>query len=94
MNELKDQGKTIIFISHSLPQVRSFCHSAMWIEGGMLKEYGEVNEVCDRYGEYVDYYNSLSSKEKAKIRDKKFEKRIVKNPQISFWEKIIDRVKG
>ena len=62
MNELKDQGKTIIFISHSLPQVRSFCHSAIWIEGGMLKEYGEVNEVCDRYGEYVDYYNSISSK--------------------------------
>ena len=94
MNELKDQGKTIIFISHSLPQVRSFCHSAIWIEGGMLKEYGEVNEVCDLYGEYVDYYNSLSSKEKAKIRDKKFEKRIVKNPQIGFWEKVIDRIKG
>ena len=25
MNELKDEGKTIIFISHSLPQVRDFC---------------------------------------------------------------------
>ena len=94
MNELKDKGKTIIFISHSLPQVRKFCQSAMWIEGGMLKEYGEVNEVCDHYGEYVDYYNSLSNKEKAKIRDKKFEKRIVQNPQISFWEKVIDRIKG
>lgn len=88
MNELKDKGKTIIFISHSLPQVRKFCQSAMWIEGGMLKEYGEVNVVCDHYGEYVDYYNSLSNKEKAKIRDKKFEKRIVQNPQISFWEKL------
>lgn len=94
MNELKDNGKTIIFISHSLPQVRKFCQSAMWIEGGMLKEYGEVNEVCDHYGEYVDYYNSLTNKEKAKIRDKKFEKRIVQNPKISFWEKVIDRIKG
>lgn len=94
MNELKDNGKTIIFISHSLPQVRKFCQSAMWIEGGMLKEYGEVNEVCDRYGEYVDYYNSLTNKEKAKIRDSKFEKRIVQNPQIGFWEKVIDRIKG
>lgn len=41
MNELKDQGKTIVFISHSLPQVRGFCQKAMWIEGGRLKEYGE-----------------------------------------------------
>lgn len=94
MNELKDEGKTIIFISHSLPQVRKFCQSAMWIEGGMLKEYGEVNEVCDRYGEYVDYYNSLSGKEKTKIRDAKFEKRIVQNPKVGFWEKILDSIKG
>ena len=94
MNELKDEGKTIIFISHSLPQVRKFCQTAMWIEGGMLKEYGDVNEVCDHYGEYVDYYNSLSGKEKTKIRERKFEKRIVQNPQIGFWEKVIDRIKG
>ena len=79
MNELKDEGKTIIFISHSLPQVRKFCQTAMWIEGGMLKEYGDVNEVCDHYGEYVDYYNSLSGKEKTKIRERKFEKRIVES---------------
>ena len=94
MNELKDEGKTIIFISHSLPQVRNFCQTAMWIEGGMLKEYGEVGEVCDHYGEYVDYYNSLTNKEKAKIRDNKFKKRIVQNPQIGFWEKVLDRIKG
>ena len=50
----------------------------------MLKEYGEVNEVCDRYGEYVDYYNSLSSKEKAKIRDKKFEKELWKIRKLVF----------
>ena len=94
MNELKDEGKTIIFFSHSLPHVRKFCQTAMWIEGGMLKEYGDVNEVCDHYGEYVDYYNSLSGKEKTKIRERKFEKRIVQNPQIGFWEKVIDRIKG
>ena len=33
MKELKTQGKTIVFISHSLPQVRDFCDTAMWIEG-------------------------------------------------------------
>lgn len=94
MNELKEEGKTIIFISHSLPQVRKFCQKAMWIEGGMLKEYGDVDEVCDHYGEYVDYYNGLTNKEKAKIRDHKFEKRIVKNPKVGFFEKLVDRIKG
>lgn len=79
MKELKTQGKTIIFISHSLPQVRDFCDTAMWIEGGMLKEYGKIDEVCDRYAEYVDYYNSLDNAGKKKERDTKFNKRIIPN---------------
>ena len=77
MTELKNQGKTIIFVSHSLPQVRSFCTKALWIEGGVLQEYGDINEVCDHYSDYVDYYNSLSDKEKKKIRDEKFAKRVI-----------------
>ena len=87
MKELKEQGKTIIFISHSLPQVRDFCTSAMWIEGGMMKEYGEINQVCDHYSEYVDYYNSLSNSEKAKERDRKFEKRII-DSKPTLWERL------
>lgn len=77
MKELKKSGKTIVFISHSLPQVRDFCDTALWIEGGMLKEYGEVNEVSDHYASYVDYYNALSNEDKKKERDAKFAKRII-----------------
>ena len=93
MNELKDEGKTIIFISHSLPQVRGFCQKAMWIEGGELRRYGDVEEVCDEYAEYVDFYNSLKKKEKKKYNDEKFAKRILENPQISTWERILDKLK-
>ncbi len=88
MTELKNKGKTIIFISHTLTQVREFCDTAMWIEGGMLKEYGEVNEVCDHYAEYVDYYNALSNADKKKERDQKFEKRILKDHRVSFFDRI------
>lgn len=89
MKELKDEGKTIVFISHSLPQVRDFCDTAMWIEGGMLKEYGKIDEVCDHYAEYVDYYNSLDNNGKKKERDDKFEKRIIPNTKKKgFFNKI------
>ena len=90
MRQLKEEGKTIIFVSHSLPQVREFCDSAMWLEGGMLKEYGDLNEVCDHYAEYVEYYNGLSDKEKKKIRDDKFRERIIKDKKMGF----IDRLFG
>lgn len=77
MTELKNEGKTIVFISHALSQVRNFCDTAMWIEGGVLREYGEINEVCDHYAKYVDYYNSLDQENKKRERDEKFEKRVI-----------------
>lgn len=79
MNELKVKGKTIIFISHSLPQVRKFCDTCIWIEGGTLREYGDVNIVCDHYSEYVEGYNALSDKEKKKLREATFARRVVAN---------------
>lgn len=88
MNELKSEGKTIIFISHSLPQVRKFCDSAIWLEAGEVREIGEIAKVCDHYSEYVDYYNSLPVMEKAKERDRKFQKRVILNRKRSLIEKI------
>ena len=94
MNELKESGKTIVFISHSLPQVRDFCDSALWIEGGLLKEYGEVNEICDHYAAYVEYYNSLSNADKKKLLNEKFEKRVVPaSKKDSFINKLFSNVK-
>lgn len=88
MTELKNEGKTIIFVSHSLPQVRGFCDSAMWLEGGYLKEIGDIETVCDHYSEYVDAYNKLTAKEKNKERDAKFKKRIIVNNKVSLAQKI------
>ena len=88
--QLRDEkNKTIFFISHSLPQVRSFCKKGMWIEGGKLIEFGEINEVCDHYAAYVDHYNSLNEKEKKKVRDEKFNERLIKGEiKKGFWEHI------
>lgn len=92
MKELKEQGKTIVFISHSLPQVRDFCDTAMWIEGGMLKEYGEITEVCDHYAAYVDYYNALDGAGKKKERDDKFAKRIIPTTKKNhFFSRLLHR---
>lgn len=93
MMKLRDEeNKTIFFISHSLPQVREFCKTAMWIEGGKLIEMGDVNEVCDHYSDYVDRYNALSEAEKKKQRDDKFKERQILEEKESlikkFWRMI------
>ena len=87
MMKLRDEkGKTILFISHSLPQVRAFCKSAIWIEGGKVMETGEINTVCDHYSAYVDELNSLTESEKKKRLDEKFNERLtIEKQKRNFW---------
>lgn len=88
MNELKEEGKTIVFISHSLQQVRDFCDTAMWLEGGKMKEYGNIEDVCDHYAEYIEHYNSLTKAQKKAERDEKFKERIIKNKKVSLFDRL------
>ncbi|MEG0273545.1 MAG: ABC transporter ATP-binding protein, partial [Longicatena sp.] len=87
MQKLRDEeGKTIFFISHALQQVRDFCHTGMWIEGGKLVEIGDIDTVCDHYSTYVDEYNALSEADKKKQREEKFQERIIQNYKKKlFW---------
>lgn len=49
MKDLKKEGKTMVFVSHSMPIVRDFCDRALWIYEGELRMDGPVNEVADEY---------------------------------------------
>ncbi len=93
MTSLKREGKTIIFISHGLQQVKSFCDTALWIEAGELKEYGEVKAVCKKYATFVEEYHSLSPADK-KIRNKKrFDQRILEEEsRRSFLQKFVTKL--
>lgn len=95
MMQLRDEkNKTILFISHSLPQVREFCKSAIWIEGGKLVEIGDVNTVCDHYSDYVDRYNAMSETDKKKIRDEKFIERRIREEKSTLVKRILKFIKG
>lgn len=70
MNEFREKGTTIVFVSHSLPQVRDFCDQAMWLEGGKIKMLGDCNDVADEYQAFTTYFNKLSQAEQKKLKEK------------------------
>ncbi len=45
MNEFKEEGKTIIFVSHSLSQIKSFCERVVWLEYGQVRLDGTTKDV-------------------------------------------------
>lgn len=49
MFELMSGGTTVLFVSHSLDQIREMCDRVLWLEHGMVKMIGESQDVCDAY---------------------------------------------
>lgn len=49
MMELMSGGTTVLFVSHSMNQIREMCERAIWLEHGITKKIGNANAVCDAY---------------------------------------------
>ena len=49
MLELMGGGTTVLFVSHSLEQIREMCNRVVWLENGTIKMIGNTKEICDDY---------------------------------------------
>ena len=52
--EMFDQGVTVLFVSHSLAQVKRLCNKAILLEHGQIIAAGEIDEVSKVYEEKTD----------------------------------------
>jgi ABC-type polysaccharide/polyol phosphate transport system ATPase subunit len=50
-NRLRDEGRTILFVTHDMSSVRRFCHRAVLLERGRIEMIGEPAEVGRAYTE-------------------------------------------
>lgn len=86
MKQLKNEGTTILFVSHATEQVKRFCNKAIWITEGKLQAQGESSEVVDMYEDYmkndvVEKIGASSDRDtQIDIEDKEFT--IPSNPDI------------
>lgn len=49
MMELMSGGTTVLFVSHSLPQIRNMCNRVVWLDHGRVRAFGNTKNVCDNY---------------------------------------------
>ena len=45
-------GTTVLFVSHSIEQIKKMCDTVVWIEHGVVQKIGG-KEVCDEYKEFM-----------------------------------------
>ncbi len=49
MEEILHSGATVLFVSHSVEQVRKICKKALWLSNGEMRLFGDVDTVCHAY---------------------------------------------
>ena len=54
MREIIKGGATTILVSHSLAQIRKLCSKILWLDHGRQVSFGETQEICDRYQEFLN----------------------------------------
>lgn len=51
--KILNSGATVLFVSHSVSQVRKVCNKALWLDNGTVKMYGTADNVCTAYENMV-----------------------------------------
>lgn len=54
MLELMSGGTTVLFVSHSIGQIRELCNRVVWLENGKMRMIGDTKVVCDAYQELIN----------------------------------------
>lgn len=82
MKEIKNNGTTIVLVSHSLGQIEQICQTTYWIENGIIRKSGKPQDV---HGAYL----SAMGEKRQIAREKEEEKILGKN---EFCEAVSDGV--
>ena len=49
MMELMHGGATVLFVSHSIDQIREMCSRVLWLEHGKVIGIGDTDLLCNKY---------------------------------------------
>ena len=49
LRRMRDEGKTILLVSHDVAAIRNLCDAAIWLEQGRIRDRGAPDKVTARY---------------------------------------------
>lgn len=66
-NEFKEAGKTVLYVSHGLETVQTFCERAVWLEKGKVMDIGPSFDIVEKYYDKLMKSDSKEDVEKGKF---------------------------
>ena len=64
MEEFKQKGKTILFVSHSVNQMADFCDQVMWLHKGEILGIAKPSDILIPYCGFAREFNIMTSDER------------------------------
>ena len=49
MNQMREEGTTLLYVSHSIDSVREVCDHALWLDKGVTRMIGDIESVSEAY---------------------------------------------
>jgi len=84
--ELKKNGVTILFCSHSLYTISNFCDRVMWLKEGHIEKIGETKSVISMYEDYLREKENLQHNRDRMVKKIEIESKIAEIKNIEIKE--------
>ena len=72
MSEVSKGGRTIVFVSHQMSQIRRLCERVIWVDRGVIKQDGPTLEVISAYERAFTERTEVNSQEESSGRGIQF----------------------
>src|SRR5699024_2827268 len=101
MIEFKEEGKTMIFVSHSLGQMKKFCVKILCLKYGKVKENEDIAEIMLQNKKLLKMWKKLSKKEREKYKEKaindtldyeRFLEKVEEKEADKYEEKLVSKI--
>jgi lipopolysaccharide transport system ATP-binding protein len=69
IRSLINNGTSIIFVSHNFYLVQAVCKTALYLDKGQMKYFGETNQVIDRYEQDLHQARTRRFEDPGQVRD-------------------------
>ena len=78
LKQIKENGTTIVIVSHSLQQIESICDKSIWINDGVIADEGYTYAVHINYLRFMSDFQLLDSVEPHKEKSEENEEKAFK----------------
>lgn len=69
MFEFRDEGKTILLVSHDMRTVKDWCDRVIWLNYGEVKDYGSPERIIPEYNKFSTWFKKLPKREQEKYKN-------------------------